>query len=145
MPKVMCLYLDDSGTRNPDRKLPEKFMFRDWFALGGFITKEEDEGAIETAHAIFCAKWKITYPLHSYDIRSETEDFTWLAALAEREHTKFMRDLSGMLLGVPVIGHACGLIARVTTLATVKSTEDKHGCCVGLPLPWLSNARPSMH
>jgi hypothetical protein len=68
MPKVMSLYLDDSGTRNPDRKLPEKYMFRDWFTLGGFITKEEDEGAIETQHADFCTKWKIDYPLHSYDI-----------------------------------------------------------------------------
>jgi hypothetical protein len=44
MPKVMCLYLDDSGTRNPSRKLPEKFMFRDWFTLGGYLSREEDEG-----------------------------------------------------------------------------------------------------
>ena len=82
-------------------------MFRDWFTLGGFITKEEDEGAIETQHAVFCTKWKIDYPLHSYDIRSETEDFTWLSALEERDWLQFMRDLSGMLLAVPVIGHAC--------------------------------------
>ena len=79
MPKVMSLYLDDSGTRNPDRKLPQQFMFRDWFTLGGYVTKEEDEGTIETAHATFCDQWGITYPLHSYDIRSETKDFTWLS------------------------------------------------------------------
>ena len=72
MPKVMCLYLNDSGTRNPDRKVPENFMYRDWFTLGGFLSKEEDEGTIETAHATFCERWGITYPLHSYDIRAET-------------------------------------------------------------------------
>jgi hypothetical protein len=82
MPKVMSLYLDDSGTRNPDRKLPQQFMFRDWFTLGGYVTKEEDEGTIETAHATFCDQWGITYPLHSYDIRSETKDFTWLSGLS---------------------------------------------------------------
>src|SRR5262249_55593569 len=107
MPNVMCLYVDDSGTRNPDRRVPEKFTYRDWFALGGYLTKEEDEGAIRTAHATFCERWGITYPLHSYDIRSETENFTWLAALKDREYDRFMRGLSQMLLSVPVIGHAC--------------------------------------
>jgi len=107
MPKIMSLYLDDSGTRNPDRKIPEQYMFRDWFALGGFLTKEEDEGAIETAHAAFCGNWGINYPLHSYDIRSATENFTWLAALGDREHRQFMRELGEMLLSVPVVGYAC--------------------------------------
>jgi cold shock CspA family protein len=82
-------------------------MFRDWFTLGGFVAKEEDEGTIETAHASFCGQWGITYPLHSYDIRSETENFTWLSALSEREYNKFMSGLGNMLLSIPVIGHAC--------------------------------------
>ena len=94
-------------TRNPDRKVANELTYRDWFALGGFITKEEDEGIIRTAHAKFCEQWKIGYPLHSYDIRAEKKDFTWLAALQDREHRKFMRDLSDMLLTIPVIGHAC--------------------------------------
>jgi hypothetical protein len=107
MPNVMSLYLDDSGTRNPDRKLPEKFMFRDWFTLGGFIAKEENEGAIETAHSVFCGDWGITYPLHSYDIRAQTKNFTWLKGLDEREYNRFMRELGAMLLSIPVIGHGC--------------------------------------
>jgi hypothetical protein len=106
MPKVVSLYLDDSGTRNPDRKLPEEFMFRDWFALGGYVAKEEDEGAIRTAHATFCKRWKISYPLHSYDIRAQTENFTWLSKEV-RKFNRFMRELGAMLLGVPVIGIAC--------------------------------------
>jgi hypothetical protein len=107
MPKVMCLYLDDSGTRNPDRKVPEQFMFRDWFTLGGYTTNEEDEGVVEMAHGAFCDKWGINYALHSYDIRSETENFTWLSGLEQREYDRFMHELGRMLLGVPVIGHAC--------------------------------------
>jgi hypothetical protein len=99
--------LDDSGTRNPDRRAPKEFMYRDWFALGGYLAKEEDEGAIRTAHANFCELWGITYPLHSYDIRAETGNFTWLAALEGREHKRFMRSLSEMLLSIPVIGHGC--------------------------------------
>jgi hypothetical protein len=107
MPKVMCLYLDDSGTRNPDRKIPEKFMFRDWFTLGGYLALEDDEGTIRTSHNNFCADWNIAYPLHSYDIRAETENFTWLRSLDEREKSRFFKELSRMLLSLPVIGHAC--------------------------------------
>ncbi|HYY13934.1 MAG TPA: DUF3800 domain-containing protein [Chthoniobacterales bacterium] len=107
MPKVMCLYLDDSGTRNPDRKKPKELMYRDWFTLGGYVSNETDEGVIRTAHASFCESWGIAYPLHSYDIRSETKNFTWLSALEQREYDRFTRELSAMLLSVPVIGFAC--------------------------------------
>jgi protein associated with RNAse G/E len=107
MPKTMSLYLDDSGTRNPDQRVPEAFMYKDWFTLGGYIANEEEEGIIRTAHANFCERWKIDYPLHSYDIRSKTENFTWLSALDDHEYNRFMRELSEMLLTIPVIGFAC--------------------------------------
>lgn len=109
MPKVMSLYLDDSGTRNPDRRIAKELTYRDWFTLGGFIAKEEDEGTIRTAYAKFCEEWGITYALHSYDIRAETADFTWLGKLDESEHRKFMRDLSRLLLSIPALGHACAI------------------------------------
>lgn len=103
----MCLYLDDSGTRNPDRKIAKELTFRDWFTLGGYLCNEEDEGLIQTAHENFCVEWGIEYPLHSYDIRAERENFTWLGALSQLEHERFMRGLAGMLLKLPVMGHAC--------------------------------------
>jgi hypothetical protein len=84
MPKVMCLYLDDSGTRNPDRHVPEELTYRDWFTLGGFVTLESDEGKIRTAYEKFCEGWKIKYPLHSYDIRKYAKRFSWLAKLESR-------------------------------------------------------------
>jgi hypothetical protein len=107
MPKVMSLYLDDSGTRNPDRKIAKELTYRDWFALGGYLVKEEEEGIVRTAHANFCEPWGIKYPLHSYDIRAERENFAWLKGLDEREKNRFMRELGQMLIKLPVIGHAC--------------------------------------
>jgi hypothetical protein len=107
MPEVMCLHLDDSGTRNPDRKLPRELLYRDWFALGGYVSREKDEGVIRTAHADFCEAWDINYPLHSYDIRAETEKFTWLAGLDQRQKNRFMSGLTRLLTSIPVVGHAC--------------------------------------
>lgn len=103
----MSLYLDDSGTRNPDRKTGREATDRDWFALGGYLINEEEEGVARTAHAAFCEGWGIKYPLHSYDIRSECGRFSWLAALEPREKNRFMKELARMLLAIPVIGHAC--------------------------------------
>ena len=107
MPKVLSLYIDDSGTRNPDRKRPEKLQFRDWFTLGGYTVNEEDEGGVRTEHQKFCNAWGIKYPLHSYDIRATAENFKWLGTIEHKEYKRFMGGLSKMLLGVPVTGHAC--------------------------------------
>ena len=107
MPKILSLYLDDSGTRNPDRKRPEKLQFRDWFALGGYTVYEENESLVRTAHATFCEAWRIEYPLHSYDIRAQTEKFAWLGQIEEQERNRFLRQLSEMLLKIPILGHAC--------------------------------------
>jgi hypothetical protein len=106
MPKVTCLYLDDSGTRNPNR-LPLEFTFKDWFALGGVLINEEDEGLAGTAHDKFCDEWGITYPLHSFDIRLMRGRFSWLATLEAKEYNRFMAGITALLVGIPVIGHAC--------------------------------------
>jgi hypothetical protein len=106
MPKVMCLYMDDSGTRNPDKKIVDDLTFKDWFTLGGFLIAEEDEGILRTAHSEFCERWGIKYPLRSYDIRLMDKRFSWLRTLSVDDRGQFMRDLSRMLLKVPVIGYA---------------------------------------
>jgi hypothetical protein len=107
MPKVACLYLDDSGARNPDHVVARELTYRDWFTLGGYLINEEDEGVLRTAHAQFCGAWGIKYPLHSYDMRAQRKKFAWLGKLEERELTRFMGDLSKMLVSIPVLGHAC--------------------------------------
>jgi hypothetical protein len=107
MPKVACLYLDDSGARNPDHVVARELTYRDWFTLGGYLINEEDEGILRTEHAKFCEAWGIKYPLHSYDMRAQRKKFAWLGKLEERDRNKFMSDLSRMLLAIPVLGHAC--------------------------------------
>lgn len=106
MPKVTCLYLDDSGTRNPDHA-PSADQFRDWFSLGGIMINEEDEPIARELHAKFCARWSITDPLHSSEIRTRTKKFRWLRSLTPAEFTEFMEDLSNTLVAMPVLGHAC--------------------------------------
>lgn len=106
MPKILSLYLDDSGTRNPDRK-PDPNRPMDWFALGGVLINEEDEETARSAHKSFCEKWNITSPLHSSEIRQMEGNFRWLRSLSEGDRKTFMEELSAFLLSIPVVGHAC--------------------------------------
>lgn len=107
MPRVLNFYMDDSGTRTPDRR-PLAFdpAARDFFALGGVLINEEDEAGARKLHADFCARWSIDYPLHSVEIRHGTGAFTWLKRDGA-EYGKFMRDLTRTLLAMEVLGVAC--------------------------------------
>lgn len=107
MPKTCCLYLDDSGTRNPDHTPDPQQLYRDWFSLGGIILFEEDESEVRAAHATFCEKWNIDYPLRAYDIRAKTRRFSWIATLSDADQEVFHDELYQMLTSIPVIGHAC--------------------------------------
>jgi hypothetical protein len=105
MPEILCLYLDDSGTRNPDRKTNEP-AYRDWFAQGGIIFREEDETQIRELHAGFCRRWSIAYPLHSVDIRTRSKNFSWLRTISEVNYTTFMEDLTKTVISIPALAHA---------------------------------------
>lgn len=106
MPLTICLYLDDSGTRNPDRKTQQR-QFDDWFAVGGILINEEDENKARDLHDSFCEKWGITYPLHSCEIRSRQHNFSWLGSLDKNSFEEFMRELTDLIVGIPAQGHAC--------------------------------------
>lgn len=104
----MHFYMDDSGTRNPDRhpgRTPAHGY--DWFALGGVLIKQEDEKAGRAEHTDFCRRWKITYPLRSSDIRSKSGPFAWLGKVEKEECDKFLEELYQLMAGMPLIGHAC--------------------------------------
>ncbi len=107
MPHVLNFYMDDSGTRAPNRKPlrsdPHKHEF---FALGGVLVNEEDEGAARSAYDAFRHRWSIGYPLHSVEIRHCSQAFSWLKRGAD-EHERFMRDLSRLLTSINVVGLAC--------------------------------------
>jgi hypothetical protein len=91
MADVMHLYVDDSGTRHPD-KMPGRMPAHgyDWFSLGGVLIRREEETAARELHSDFMNRWNLDPDkifLHSSDIRNKTEDFTWLAGLDKLEHT----------------------------------------------------------
>lgn len=100
------LYIDDSGTRNPDHAAPTS-KAGDWFGLGGFIVRAEDEDIVRKMHADFCAKWSIDYPLHSVRIRHSAKNFSWLASLPQPRLREFFNDLDQLIRGLPIICHAC--------------------------------------
>lgn len=108
MGKILNLYLDDSGTRHPDRKIGRAAAHGyDWFALGGFLITDEDELIYRDSYKAFCEKWSLTYPLRSANIRSQSENFRWLADLSNAERTKFYEALYVMMREAPVIGIGC--------------------------------------
>jgi len=100
------LYVDDTGSRDPDRQpnLPRKDQM-DCFGLGGFLLKEEDIPDVRSKHTAFCAQWNITYPLHSSSIRGGRGDFAWL----KKPETAglFFQALETFLLSLPILGIAC--------------------------------------
>jgi uncharacterized protein DUF3800 len=107
MPKVLNFYMDDSGTREPNRKSWERQPNpREFFALGGVLINEEDEAEARRLYDRFCSKWSISYPLHSSEIRGSTGNFTWLLRQTD-DYDRFMVDITKMLTAMPVLGLAC--------------------------------------
>jgi Protein of unknown function (DUF3800) len=107
MSRVLNFYMDDSGTRTPNRKpLPYDPKVRDFFALGGILINEEGEATARKLYSDFCLRWSISYPLHSVEIRHGTGRFTWLKR-DNIERGRFMHSLTRMLLSLNVLGIAC--------------------------------------
>lgn len=108
MAKVFNYYMDDSGSRCPDRNPGRKAKHGyDWFSLGGVIVAEEDEGCVRELHSQFLAKWNIGSPLHSAEIRARSDSFHWLERLDDDTQKEFYEDLFQLMVKAPVIGIAC--------------------------------------
>lgn len=108
MVSTLNFYLDDSGTRHPDRDPGKRASHGyDWFAFGGILVNDEDETMAREMHAEFCKKWGITYPLHSVDIRGRTKNFLWLLGPEKSKAEKFYEELYQLMRAAPVIGLAC--------------------------------------
>jgi hypothetical protein len=108
MPDIANFFLDDSGTRYPDRKPGKQAIHgRDWFALGGVVIRDVDEKEARRLHAEFCAEWNIKYPIHSVEVRGRTGNFGWLKDLSNQEREEFYESLYQMMRAAPVTGLAC--------------------------------------
>ena len=108
MVKVINFYLDESGSKCPDRNPKEQLPGhgQDFFAFGGVLLKDEDENQARELYKNFCTKWKIDYPLHSTDIRNCSQKFHWLNS-DDTNRNKFLFDLSNLMSQIPAIGIAC--------------------------------------
>lgn len=108
MPFVFSLYVDDSGTRNPDRGDKPKPGEVNWFGLGGMLIREDDEHMVRAEHQALYKRWPqlSDAPLHSHEIRHAAGRFAFLN-VDKAARAAFMDDLSAFLLGAPVLGHAC--------------------------------------
>jgi len=103
---IMTLYLDESGTRHPDRNPNDKLPAhgRDWFGIGGVIVRNRDSEQIKNLHRSFCNQWDIRAPLHSIDIRMKRKAFHWLNKISEDELQRFYDDLELTCPQLPVHG-----------------------------------------
>lgn len=107
-PKLLNLYLDDSGTRHPSRKPGKKAAHGyDWFSLGGVLVNDEDEPEARHLHEAFMKKWEVKASLHSSEIRSQNEGFFWLRNLDEEKRQAFYEELYCLMRDAPVTGIAC--------------------------------------
>lgn len=124
MTKKYVLYIDDTGSRDPDKShYPNRHDEMDCFGLGGFLLKEEDIPVLRKKHEAFCSQWKITYPLHSSSIRGGRGKFAWLKT--PENARLFFPSLDEFILSLPIIGIAC-IIDRPGYVARYQHTYDQN-------------------
>jgi hypothetical protein len=109
MPDVMTLYIDDSGTRNPDRHPNDALPSHghDWFALGGVLVRDDERPVVEEAHRSLCARWDIAVPLHSSDIRAMSRGFHWLRQRTPTDRERFYADVAALVTAPQLTAIAC--------------------------------------
>ena len=115
---LLHLYIDETGSRHPDRlAVPTKHGF-DWFAIGGVLIRAEDEDRTKLDLNNFIKQWpQIKAPLHLTDMRAEKKKFAWLGKLEVENRERFWSGYRTFLANLPVAGTACvidrpGYVAR---------------------------------
>jgi Protein of unknown function (DUF3800) len=105
---LLHLYIDETGSRHPDKQGATAKHGFDWFALGGLLIREEDEAGAKRKLTAFITEWpQIRAPLHFTDMRAEKKAFAWLGKLNGEKKTRFWSDLRGLLVSVPGAATGC--------------------------------------
>ena len=103
--KEVHLFIDDTGSRHPGPiRARRRLDGMDCFGLGGVLIDGEELDNVLNAHWEFCTRWKITYPLHSSEIRGSRNNFLWLKNSENAED--FRHNLEEFLVSLPVMGIA---------------------------------------
>ena len=102
------LYIDDTGTRCPDRRTDQlRKDGMDHFAFGGYIVSAEDAALIDKMHHDLMTEFGVTSPLHSTAIRGRKEAFSWLRDAESPRVTDFYEKLNQFVVCSPIIATAC--------------------------------------
>lgn len=114
---VLRLYFDDTGSRHPDKRPDPTRKGRDWFGLGGFVIRKEDESAAKQLHTDLAQRWGVRAPFHMTDMLAEKKGFSWLGRVSESENERFWSEYKTFLASVNGLGMACvidrpGYVAR---------------------------------
>jgi hypothetical protein len=100
-------YMDDSGSRDPDRARIKDEGHVDWFGMGGVIVREADLPLIEARVQEFRDRWpNPEAPLHSWEIRNHKKGFVWLRDESRSKRTRFMGELTDLMCSLPLVVHA---------------------------------------
>ncbi|UTW12952.1 DUF3800 domain-containing protein [Marinobacterium rhizophilum] len=111
------LYIDDTGTRCPDRKTTvTRSDGMDHFAFGGYLVAAEDIDHIDQQHAQLVTDFGLTGPLHSTKIRGKKGAFSWLRCEDDRSRA-FYEQLNQFVITAPIVATGCvvdrpGYVAR---------------------------------
>ena len=107
--RELLFYMDDSGSRDPDRKPNLKNHEPNWFALGGVVVDSVSKREIEASFDDFRNRWSLPNdtPLRSYNIRNRTDGFRWLNKLDSGKLEEFFSDLTQLIISSPIIVLAC--------------------------------------
>lgn len=105
----MSLYLDDSGTRNPDRSPRDSVPGHghDWFAMGGILIRDDEEQPVRDAYQRLCDEWEITSALHSSKIRARSDSFKWLGTVDRSTAERFYSQILGLVTLPSITALAC--------------------------------------
>lgn len=109
MSESFHLYLDESGSRNPDHQQSPRADGLDHFAFGGLLLKSEDTLRVKELHATFMKRFELKHPLHSTEIRGRKANFAWLGRDSARA-TQFHEALDQLMMEIP--GHVTGCVVH---------------------------------
>lgn len=100
-------YMDDSGSRDPDRSRGKDIGTVDWFGMGGIIVREPDHQLIDKQVTEFRSRWpNPAAPLHSWEIRNSKKGFEWLRDTSNAKRGRFLGELTDLMCSLPIIVHA---------------------------------------
>jgi hypothetical protein len=109
MVQALHLYIDDSGSRHPDRE-PRDAGANTWFGLGGVLLRESDEGDARGRFDAFRTRWAMHLheaPLHSHEIRQRKGPFAWLKTSEPEESAAFFAGIGELIAASPILCTAC--------------------------------------